>query len=489
MTSTAAGCSRGGRCRTCPSATPRSCCSPDGSLLATSHRDGVAVFDARTLRQRFVLPGQDDGVSALAFSPDGSRLAAGYTSGTSIVWQVARQRPIRTFRGHSQAVEDVAFASGGGMLDTVSTDGQLLSWDVAGPAPSLGRGSSPTTREGRLRAVPSPDGRTVAYVEYWSGGEQDPSSKPGHIQFRDVATGRLTPARQTVWGGPSTSWEWSPDSRQFALAGGAINVPGRGLVEHNLQVWDPRPARRPAPRSGQGWTWRPSPPTASGWSSSHDEASVTIVDRETHRPIAAPIRIGTWSNQFYALSPDDRRLYLPLDDDRTQVVDLVTRKVSIVAPRPDVRQRVLSGREQGGPVRRGRPLGSHEGRGLDLGPPPLGRARAHVHGHVRRLPDAGWSAGVHVSPGPGTVDLWDAHTLGHLGTLQVGAGDQVPDALGLPDGHTLLIAHPAGQVVTWDLRLQHLLDVACDLARRNLSRAEWKSLVGNRVYRATCPDA
>jgi hypothetical protein len=89
--------------------------------------------------------------------------------------------------------------------------------------------------------------------------------------------------------------------------------------------------------------------------------------------------------------------------------------------------------------------------------------------------------------GPGTVDLWDARTLGHLGTMPVGAGDQTPSAVPLADGHTLLIAHPAGNVVTWDLRPQHLLDVACDLAGRNLTRAEWSSLVGTRKYRQTCP--
>ena len=214
--------------------------SPDGSLLATSHRDGVAVYDARTLRQRFVLPGQDDGVSALAFSPDGSRLAAGYTSGTSIVWEVARQRPIRTFRGHSQPVEDLAFASGGGILDTVSTDGQLLTWDVTGPGTFPQAREFPDNPRRTYESMPSPDGRTVAYVEYGNWGEQGPSSKPGTFQFRNLETGRLTPARQAAWAGPSDLWfEWSPDSREFALAGGAIDVPGRGPVQHNLQVWDP----------------------------------------------------------------------------------------------------------------------------------------------------------------------------------------------------------------------------------------------------------
>ena len=152
--------------------TPPLVLSPDGSLLATSHRDGVAVYNAKTLRPRFILPGQDDGVSALAFSPDGSRLAAGFTSGTTIVWEVAHQRPVRTLHGHSQPVEDVAFSLDGRRLDTVSTDGQLLTWDVAGS------GTFPAARQFRENpraekppsrlptAAPSPTWRTGQALDH-----------------------------------------------------------------------------------------------------------------------------------------------------------------------------------------------------------------------------------------------------------------------------------------------------------------------------------
>lgn len=51
-----------------------------------------------------------------------------------------------------------------------------------------------------------------------------------------------------------------------------------------------------------------------------------------------------------------------------------------------------------------------------------------------------------------------------------------------------MITHPAGHVVTWDLRPQHLLDVACEFAGRNLTEDEWCSLVGTRDYLETCPN-
>ena len=69
-----------------------------------------------------------------------------------------------------------------------------------------------------------------------------------------------------------------------------------------------------------------------------------------------------------------------------------------------------------------------------------------------------------ITVGPGAVDLWDASTLRHLGGLRVGAADQSNAAQPLPDGRTLLIAHPRGAVATWDLRSSHLIDVACRLA-------------------------
>jgi hypothetical protein len=57
-----------------------------------------------------------------------------------------------------------------------------------------------------------------------------------------------------------------------------------------------------------------------------------------------------------------------------------------------------------------------------------------------------------------------------------------------PDGHAVAITDRNG-VAIWDLTPERLLDAACTLAGRNLSRSEWDTyLAGLGEYRPTCPD-
>ncbi len=222
---------------------------------------------------------------------------------------------------------------------------------------------------------------------------------------------------------------------------------------------------------------------------SDEQGTVTVVDRRTDRPVGGVIPVLKGPFVDVVLLPDDRSLYLKTEGGKAQVVDLVTREATAVSHpneasvqdfSPDGKSVAMFHPDGRWGVLRTEDLASEHHRWVL----PLRR----FNGPNEYL-GLGWDTeGTIYTFGPGTIDLWEAHTLGHLGTLQVGAADQTPFATVLPDGHTLLITHPAGQVVTWDLRPQHLLDVACDLAGRNLTREEWSSLVGTRRYRETCPD-
>jgi WD40 repeat protein len=93
------------------------------------------------------------------------------------------------------------------------------------------------------------------------------------------------------------------------------------------------------------------------------------------------------------------------------------------------------------------------------------------------------------SPGPASLDLWDATTLETVGervTVAVNAwGAGEGDAH--PDGTKLLSAIAEGGAILWDLDPEHWETRACRIAGRNLTRAEWDRYLAGHDYHRTCP--
>jgi hypothetical protein len=91
--------------------------------------------------------------------------------------------------------------------------------------------------------------------------------------------------------------------------------------------------------------------------------------------------------------------------------------------------------------------------------------------------------------GSAEVDLWDATTL-----LPVGEPLRVPgDAAGLletgfaPYRLALGTTSANGTPIILDLDSAHWQTMACHLAGRNLTRAEWNQYLPGRPYQTTCP--
>ncbi|MFF2546824.1 WD40 repeat domain-containing protein [Kitasatospora sp. NPDC058063] len=73
------------------------------------------------------------GVWAVAFSPDGLRIATGHGSKTAQLWDTVGQHKLgRPLFGHTDLVLTVAFSPEGALLATGSRDGTVRLWDVAG---------------------------------------------------------------------------------------------------------------------------------------------------------------------------------------------------------------------------------------------------------------------------------------------------------------------------------------------------------------------
>jgi len=104
-------------------------------------------------------------VGAVAFSPDGRRIAAGISpydgdygkSWTVKLWDVASERELRTFSKHSEAIGCVAFSPDGRTIASGSDDKLVKLWDVASGRELLALGHAD-----RVTSVAfSPDGRSV----------------------------------------------------------------------------------------------------------------------------------------------------------------------------------------------------------------------------------------------------------------------------------------------------------------------------------------
>src|SRR5262249_30410719 len=119
------------------------------------------VWDVATGLLLRTLTGHTNAVFSVAFSPDGSRLAASSLGGVIKVWAwdtAVAQDPL-TLKGHTSSVYGVAFSPDGLGLASGSLDGTIKVWDAR---------SDPEARsfEGRNVAF-SPDGKWLASTS-WS---------------------------------------------------------------------------------------------------------------------------------------------------------------------------------------------------------------------------------------------------------------------------------------------------------------------------------
>jgi WD40 repeat protein len=103
--------------------------SPDGSLLAASVDSSVQIWDVATLLPaatvRFEL------ASAISWSPDQRLLAAGGFRGGVLVWDAETLQECYTFATGSAWVRSLAFSSDGRRLVSVTNDGLVRAWDLS----------------------------------------------------------------------------------------------------------------------------------------------------------------------------------------------------------------------------------------------------------------------------------------------------------------------------------------------------------------------
>jgi WD40 repeat protein len=66
-----------------------------------------------------------------AYSPDGTRIAAGFEDDTAKVWDAASGKELLVLRGHTGRINWLAFSPDGTRVATTGSDGTAKIWDIA----------------------------------------------------------------------------------------------------------------------------------------------------------------------------------------------------------------------------------------------------------------------------------------------------------------------------------------------------------------------
>jgi WD40 repeat protein/tRNA A-37 threonylcarbamoyl transferase component Bud32 len=188
--------------------------SPDGRRLASASHDGtVKVWNASTGKELRTLEGHGGDVLGVAFSPNGRRLATASQDGTIRIWDAVSGKELPTLQGHDGWVNSVAFSPDGKHLASASQDETVKVWDLAG--------------RGKPRTLRGHGGDVWCVAFNPQGHRLASASKDGTVRLWDASTGKelgiLRGHRGDVW-----CVAYSPDGRRLASAGD----------DRTVRIWD-----------------------------------------------------------------------------------------------------------------------------------------------------------------------------------------------------------------------------------------------------------
>ena len=309
------------------------CFSPSGKSLACGHRD-VQILKVGSGEPAYRLPKYRNGDTLVAWSPDGTRLAAGGMDEAVTVWETSQWRKLGVLEGNQGPIYSLAFSPEGTTLasgtgfDSTSTgydrEGALHLWDVARLRQ---RAVIQTFRAYVARVAFTPDGRSVVAgsadeivsVDAQTGNEQwrlrgagtrlaiSPDGKsmaatvrrgpPVFLRLFDLASRKVkwevsSSHNDRIW-----SLVFSPDGRTLAT----------GSWDGTAKLWDTATGHEIFRYEAPGVVWSVAfSPDGSYWaigssgSSSDGRGEVAILQAATRQPVASfratspgPVPLGT----------------------------------------------------------------------------------------------------------------------------------------------------------------------------------------------------
>jgi WD40 repeat protein/transcriptional regulator with XRE-family HTH domain len=485
--------------------------SPDGQTLAGGTRDGsVQLWNLARLPRTWparVLPtmtatsslsGPTNWVNGVAFSPDGTRLAAASSDGKAWLWDLAHGNVPVTL-AHPAPVTAVTWR-GNATLLTSCADGNARSWSVPGGAASglpgavFGLGFSRDGRRLVATATGAPTG-TAGQALLWDVSDR---AHPRAVSPPIVATpGPGSPS--TATGGSGTLG--------LSDGAGALNPDGDLLVTGTktgtLLFWDvsdpaaPRPAAPELAVAGQLVEWVSFSPDGRTVAASSDDGTVRLVDvtdRAHPATIGAPLT-GPANQVFSAVfSPDGTRLAAATANRTIWLWDVR----DVHAPR------VLAGPVTGPASYVYGVAFSPDGRTLAAGaadhsvwlwdladpthPKPIGGPLTGPTNYVYAVAFSPDGRTLAAGAGDHSVWLWDLRDRTRpapIATL-TDPGDAVYALAFSPDGRTLAAASGDHRVWLWDMDAGAALSRICAAAGDPISPSEWAVSAPGLPYHPVC---
>jgi WD40 repeat protein len=184
--------------------------APDGGAIAVACGTTVQIWNVATGLLLRTLTGPASRIQALAWSPDGKRIAAADDDPAIVIWDARTGHPEQTLTGHSREIISISWSPDSTHLASSSHDGTARLWDA-----STGTQADTKTFEYPRWVAWSPDGRAVAVA----------ADKSLHVweratgQVRDLATDDAYIESQVTW---------SPDGQSITTSNG----------NREVKIWD-----------------------------------------------------------------------------------------------------------------------------------------------------------------------------------------------------------------------------------------------------------